>query len=653
MLINSEVLSQIDAELGKIIEGISAAIYGDGSSTSLLEQAYITGVIAHQIGPKRLASMSQEQVSKWIKTNNLTQTEVDKAKLELLKASTYKWMASMSDDLTSRVRIEIARAEDSWANEVISRGTNGDLRKSLWDDLKEFAGESLGEQLQSLIVSFESVVDRFMQTELAKYFQIGQSANIHSEEEVYKIPRETACYHCLRLHVDNSGRSIVYKLKEVEGNSNIGKKGNEWQFVIGPVHPHSICGTQLIRTKTGLIPLACVTEGDEVWTRSGWKKVLAAWLAATKQTYTLRTKSGYELILTDEHRILVKNDERSKSSYFLRADETVGKWIHLTPDVGGEQIEQGNRTMVDTLFPTVWTEEAAYWVGSWIGDGSTNRVAQIYWASGDDTIETLDWGVRLERLLGVKPTETVDSNNIRKWTVNHSKTVQSLLPFKYNAPKEIFTSPNNVKAAFIRALFDTDGCITETSNGVAQITFVTTKKTLALDTQQLLLSLGIMTALTYHSREQLRLDKKSGKEYNHSESYCLSIRGALSRKRFRDSVGFSLPRKANKLFMLRDGEVKDNIEQEDVFMDRVESITPLDVRDVYDLMIEGDPEFVAQGLLVHNCYCILHRADSNAPTANSALARARRESIQINAEKRRAILEDAKRRYDEAIALER
>jgi len=58
---------------------------------------------------------------------------------------------------------------------------------------------------------------------------------------VYKIPRATACQHCMRLHLNSDGSPRKYKLKDVAGNSNIGLPAFSWQFVIGPVHPYCYC----------------------------------------------------------------------------------------------------------------------------------------------------------------------------------------------------------------------------------------------------------------------------------------------------------------------------------------------------------------------------------------------------------------------------
>jgi len=241
MLINREVLSQIDSEIEKVVREVLSVIEGSSGSPSLLEQAYIVGKVANIVGPDRLRKMREGGLQSWIKKNGLVRTKEDQARINTLKESTRKWVASMVDDLSGKIRLEIAIAEEKWAHELVSRDSDGSLRKSLWDDLRNLAKSSLGDLIASVFSGFSSSVDRFMQTELAKYFQIGQTSEIPSEDMVYKVPRLSACEHCLRLHLDSTGTPRLYKLSEVESNSNIGKKAPQWKFVIGPTHPHCYC----------------------------------------------------------------------------------------------------------------------------------------------------------------------------------------------------------------------------------------------------------------------------------------------------------------------------------------------------------------------------------------------------------------------------
>jgi len=214
---------------------------GGQGAPSLLEQTYIAGKVAAKIGPDRVRGMSQAQISRWARDHGLVRSKEDEARLDTLKKASSLWMAALVEDLTNKVRREVALAESKYTAEVITRDSDGSLRKSLWDTLKAGFVSNLIDNVTKVMSTFENWVDRFVQTELAKFFQEGQISSIRQDEEVYKIPRTSACPECLRLHVDTDGHPYIYKLSAVMGNSNIGAKPFQWRFTIGPVHPHCYC----------------------------------------------------------------------------------------------------------------------------------------------------------------------------------------------------------------------------------------------------------------------------------------------------------------------------------------------------------------------------------------------------------------------------
>jgi len=73
------------------------------------------------------------------------------------------------------------------------------------------------------------------------FFQEAQMADIDGEEIVYKQPRVSACPHCLRICVKPDGKMRRFKLKDVAGNSNVGRRAENWVFTIGPIHPYCYC----------------------------------------------------------------------------------------------------------------------------------------------------------------------------------------------------------------------------------------------------------------------------------------------------------------------------------------------------------------------------------------------------------------------------
>ena len=75
-----------------------------------------------------------------------------------------------------------------------------------------------------------------------------------------------------------------------------------------------IAGDELITTARGLVPIAEVIVGDEVMTRSGWRKVIDSWLVGCRATITVEFSDGRKLVCTPEHRVFTENRG------FVRAD---------------------------------------------------------------------------------------------------------------------------------------------------------------------------------------------------------------------------------------------------------------------------------------------------------------------------------------------
>lgn len=253
MLINEEAENRITRILQAIAGSYAVFMIGKdlGQSTlqaigsalttrqmTFLEQSFLAGRIASDIGTDRLRRMSQAQIADWITTNNVSLNETELATLRTMRRDTERWLQGRSDTWQQRFRSSMASADRNWRG-VVAAGSFNDARART-----VARNEALNELVQSLRgqnESFRGDIDRLLQTEMHAYFQQGQMTSIPGDEEVYKIPRASACPHCMRLHLKSDGSPKIYRLSEVVGNSNWGKSANAWKFTIGPVHPYCYC----------------------------------------------------------------------------------------------------------------------------------------------------------------------------------------------------------------------------------------------------------------------------------------------------------------------------------------------------------------------------------------------------------------------------
>ncbi|GHO52551.1 SpoVR family protein [Ktedonobacter robiniae] len=235
--------------------------------------------------------------------------------------------------------------------------------------------------------------------------------------------------------------------------------------------------------------------------------------------------------------------------------------------------------------PTHVTEEFAEFLGYLVGDGNIHSQKQaIGYTSGD--LELAErYAELVTRLFAIEARPVWDDNTVNgkggRWrVVFYSANVLDLLQtlgidlqakaHTKTIPDAILRSPKSVVSAFLRAYFDCDGCASR-SDGVILSTF---SDEIAQALQVILLNYGIL-----------------------SRRYDVNIRiKGQSARLFAQEIGFSLPRKQQKLSQY--------LESHRWFLtedptDEVVSIEP-GVADVYDITVEETHRYIANGMLHHN-----------------------------------------------------
>ena len=159
-------------------------------------------------------------------------------------------------------------------------------------------------------------------------------------------------------------------------------------------------------------------------------------------------------------------------------------------------------------------------------------------------------------------------------------------------PERIFKGRREEKIAFLRSLFQADGCVrirnTDGRNS-GDVVLSTISEELAHGVQILLLSLGIYAnvAVGRDSRE------------NRHPLYHVSISWSSERLKFEDSIGFVSEEKKEKLRKLNrtvSGKNKGLTSEETVI-----SIDYVGEETVYDIQT-ATSRFAANGVVVHNCF---------------------------------------------------
>lgn len=154
--------------------------------------------------------------------------------------------------------------------------------------------------------------------------------------------------------------------------------------------------------------------------------------------------------------------------------------------------------------------------------------------------------------------------------------------------KIINSKPNEI-ASFISGLFSADGCVVF-SNKHLSVNLTSASTNILYTAQQLLLLFGIRSRVRYG-------EVKTRPGYSQG---ILSIHGKLNLTRYLESISFKLCKpKEEKLTKY----LKEYIRSHDVEKDwaEVTKITKLGIEKVYDLALENSHNFIANGMVVHNC----------------------------------------------------
>lgn len=238
-LVSSYSMYAIGRQLGQTIpEAVGTAVGTKRSPLTFLEVSYLAGKAARELGPNRLKRMSERQLIAYLRQSNVELSNADRVTLRQLKDSTERWLGNRTNAWSSKLKSSLDVANREWRAALAQTAFTDALAMST---ARNAVLVALVSRLNDDAAGWDGDVDRVLQTEMNTYFQHGQVSGVDGDELVYKIPRATACRHCLRIHLNDDGSPRMYRLGDVLGNSNVGLPAPMWNFTIGPVHPHCYC----------------------------------------------------------------------------------------------------------------------------------------------------------------------------------------------------------------------------------------------------------------------------------------------------------------------------------------------------------------------------------------------------------------------------
>jgi len=328
----------------------------------------------------------------------------------------------------------------------------------------------------------------------------------------------------------------------------------------------------------------------------------------TKDVYELKTKKGFTLKLTDNHKILTY-EKKNRNSKIIQ------EWKELKDFKIGEKISFSNHRSGNTWPGTGGTFEEGWLIGQIVGDGGILK-------SKSDKRNHMGyvrfWGETSKMMADIALEYTKSHVNHRsdlKIVYNkQNKTNQIMcvglykLCEKYGITLEKnFTeiterTSSDFQRGLIRGFFDADGSVQGTNKTGYSIRLGQSNLPRLYTIQRMLLRLGIMS-IVYENRSPIRKkmmpDGNGGyKEYNLQAQHELII-AKDNICWYMDLIGFHEPAKTKKA----NDNIKNRItpQKKEYFWDSIKSITKLGMEKVYDVTVSDVHEFCANGIRCHNC----------------------------------------------------
>ncbi|MFQ5571940.1 MAG: LAGLIDADG family homing endonuclease [Rhodothermales bacterium] len=422
-----------------------------------------------------------------------------------------------------------------------------------------------------------------------------------------------------RILEERDAASVLHKI--AEGTHVCGDPGAQYEDTIqrwhtckhsAPINSSNPCvtGDTLVATADGLRRIdSMLGETPRVVGLDGnVHRTTRVIETGVKPVYRLRTRAGYEIKLTADHRVWTENRGDVPAAELTR-DDVVRL---VSPRFGSETLDA----------------DVAEYIGLMLGDGCVS-----------DGIATLSMNKESEYLIAEQAASVVNRFERRGGEVHATERETSVAVATAAASVRDMLATYAVvgegasakrltdralrlnrqsMAALLRGLFTADGTVADYSAKSQYVALDSTSEELLQQVQLLLLGFGIKSKLYRNRRlaERALLPDGHGglKEYSVQQMHSLRI-SRSSRIRFEQKIGF-MPEspKATALQRLNErvGTYRDQM------MDRVASLALLGEEPVYDLTEPVTSHFVANGVAVHNCseYMFLDNSACNLASLN-------------------------------------
>jgi ribonucleotide reductase alpha subunit len=374
----------------------------------------------------------------------------------------------------------------------------------------------------------------------------------------------------------------------------------------------------------------------------------------------LRFSDGSRLRCTPGHRIWTANRGWVHASDLTEQDGIVRSFRYAPrpmadPNIPTEAllVAHYERSRKPLDLPAKWDVEFAHYLGWLTGDGCVDArdatAVTVYGSEEDKNVVLPRHHALLTRITGFESKPSVQPNS----TLQLRATQQAFGQFLYAlgvaegrapekvVPSSVFEAPEDAVTAFLRGLFDADGCVVR--RPVSETRYVglgSRSEELLIGVHELLASLGIGSRIykvTPKKKPSFSYIRKDGTEASYGAngpSYDLRISAGAIRD-FHRLIGFSLPGKQAKLAKL--------VEQADFGKAdrtvRMISREPRGLETTYNLTEPRNHSYIVGGTVVANCSEYVHLDNSSCNLASINLLKFLRDDDSLDVQRFQQVTE--------------
>ncbi len=409
-------------------------------------------------------------------------------------------------------------------------------------------------------------------------------------------------------------------------------------------------GDALVHTDRGLVRfdhlVDRINRGEEfrVWTHDATSvdqpreqvvlsSPAAVMITGVNPVVRLRFDTGHEVRCTPDHRFFTANrgwveahdladDDEVRLLDRIAPAEEADSALPVSPDPDDHR-RKGDHAG-ELRFPDEWSTLFGHYLGWLVGNGSTSgTTTSTIYGSAEDRDEILPrHHSLLEWINGDRPLKPSEQSN---------GTVQLRLsrrPFKRFlealgirsvtgahrvVPWSIEQAPPEIAAAFLRGLFDADGCVYRSESHGSYVGLGSISRELLAGVQRVLQTLGVTSRIqSIHDGGRspfryVRKDRTEATTQRPNASWDLRITGQ-SVETFAAHVGFELERK--HLLLVELFEARERADYRTATTARLASRTDEGDALTYDITEGRNHSFIVNGLVVSNCSEYVHLDDS-------------------------------------------